>query len=363
MCGARAQDLDHEQVVKNAFIAALPTIIENYNDERQCQMYAYWYELTDVDGDNTPELALADYDLQYYSIFKYSNGEVKQIPVQPLNDENWRPVFYMVNDLKNLVYDNDPDITLRHRPIFAHDININANKFTASSDVWGYVNPDKFGIYDCMFFKPHIGTVKLVRANETPHNVQLTWSLTDATFTRKMFRGYASTQATPIVVPHAYLDTHNPLQFSRWLQGEEIRHPSPDIKTLISNVYGGRAIHDAQWVASCELGGRDYYNVVFEPEDGFILYAFVCVGEGEVQSVKNEWFEVEQDSKTIVETGETLDDIFFHGPQIMAIVGTPVGLELYVRWNSMEGIHYSIWREMGNEWITILDDYQYLIAF
>ena len=47
----------------------------------------------------------------------------------------------------------------------------------------------------------------------------------------------------------------------------------------------------------------------------------------------------------------------------MAMVATPAGLELYVRWNSLEGMHYSIWREMDQNWIQIQDDYQYLQAW
>ena len=44
----------------------------------------------------------------------------------------------------------------------------------------------------------------------------------------------------------------------------------------------------------------------------------------------------------------------------MAMIACDAGLELYVRWNSMEGIHYAIWREYEDQWITIQDDYQYL---
>ena len=90
---------------------------------------------------------------------------------------------------------------------------------------------------------------------------------------------------------------------------------------------------------------------------------FKKLAEGEVVSAYNDWVELnENDQYTL--SGEDYDkDMFIHAPQIMAMVAAPAGLELYVRWNSLEGIHYSIWREMDTEWIQIQDDYQYLQAY
>lgn len=358
-----AQRSVQDRVFKDAFLADLPTMIEIFNHEKPCHMYAYWYDMLDVDGDDTMELVLADFGKEYYSIFKYKDGDVREIPTQPLGEVNWKTVFWLANDL-NAENDGDTfDMTLKHRPVFAHDINIEANKFSASSEVWGYLNPTSFNSYDRMIFKPHIGTVKLARKKETGQGVTLTWALTDPALTKKMFRGYASTQAVPVVVPHAFLETHTPLQFSRWLNGEKIVRATTDAKKIISDFYGGRRIHEARWVASCEVNERSFYDVVFEPQDGYVLYAFVCLAEGEVVSVKNEWIAMADDSMTEIDTGESLDDIFFHGPQIMAMVACEQGLELYVRWNSMEGMHFAIWREYYNEWITIQDDYEYLVAY
>ncbi|MBR5101514.1 MAG: hypothetical protein IK092_00135, partial [Muribaculaceae bacterium] len=72
-----------------------------------------------------------------------------------------------------------------------------------------------------------------------------------------------------------------------------------------------------------------------------------------------------KDDNTMTEWGSMYDaeDVFFHAPQIMAMVACEAGLELYLRWNSYEGIHYAIWREMGSQWIAIQDDYEYLMAY
>ena len=47
----------------------------------------------------------------------------------------------------------------------------------------------------------------------------------------------------------------------------------------------------------------------------------------------------------------------------MAMWGSPAGLEIAVRWNSMEGTHYSILREYGAKMQLVYDDYQYLQAY
>lgn len=346
-----------ERIFKDAFAAEMDDMIEFFDHDKPCHMFAYWYDVTDVDGDGTLEMVLGDYAKEYYAIFKYVDGDVRFINPVPLQNVNWKPIFWAVSDLLSENYDNQLDITLRHRPIFAHDINISGNRYKASSEVWSYVNTSTLGGYDRMIFKPHVGEVRLAKKSETEKAVTATWSLKDPSKAKTMFRGYTYTLATPVIVPNAFLDTHNPLQFSRWLNGEKITHASSDAKAIISEYYGGRRIHEARWVASCPSNERTFYNVVFEPEDGKVLSALVCIAEGDVESVRNQWDDMEGND---LATGESLDDIFFHGPQIMAMIACDAGLELYVRWNSMEGIHYAIWREYEDQWITIQDDYQYL---
>ena len=89
----------------------------------------------------------------------------------------------------------------------------------------------------------------------------------------------------------------------------------------------------------------------------------VVLREGDVASVHNEWYELSKDNKLTDDGRDYTKELFFFAPQIMAMVATPSGLELYVRWNSLEGIHYSIWREIDSQWIQIQDDYQYLQAY
>ena len=91
--------------------------------------------------------------------------------------------------------------------------------------------------------------------------------------------------------------------------------------------------------------------------------SMVCLAEGEVVSTQNEWFELSKDNKFTDDGRDYSKELFFYAPQIMAMVATPPGLELYVRWNSLEGIHYSIWREMDSQWIQIQDDYEYIQAW
>ena len=102
--------------------------------------------------------------------------------------------------------------------------------------------------------------------------------------------------------------------------------------------------------------------VLFEPNDDMGLMSMVCLAEGEVVSVYNEWYILSNDNKiTLTHDGRQYSkEMFFYAPQIMAMVATPAGLELYVRWNSLEGINYSIWREIDSQWIQIQDDFQFL---
>lgn len=357
-----AQRSVQDKVFKDAYRAELSMMIEVFDHEKPCHYFAQFYSYTDIDGDGTCELLLTDAFKDDILTFKYVDGNVRQVPTGDASAAEWTPLFWFYVYMLDETGD-DADVTLRYRPIFADNIDIEKNRFKASSEVWSYVNPSTFNSYNRMIFKPHIGEVTLVGKKETGKGVTLTWALKDPSFTKKMFRGYASTQAVPILVPKAFLENHTLLQFTRWLNGEKIVRPTTDAKKIISDFYGGRRIHEARWVASCEINERSFYDVVFEPQDGYVLYAFVCLAEGEVVSVKNELIAMADDSMTEIDTGESLEDIFFHGPQIMAMVAADAGLELYVRWNSMEGMHYAIWRECVDQWITIQDDYQYLIAY
>lgn len=358
-----AQRSVQDKIFKNAYRHHLSTMVEIFDHEMPGQCYAEWFAYADIDGDVKCELLLADHNKERIMAFKYVGDDINQVPVGSTVDVEWERLFWFFFKMYDESEGDESDMTLCHRPLFAHNIDIDKNRFKASSEVWSYVAPERFDTYNRMIFKPHVGAVKLAKTMTTGQAVTLTFALINPANTKTMFRGYASTQATPILVPEAFLITHDPLQYSRWLNGEPIQYATPDAKRIISAFYGGRRIVEARHIANCEINERHFYNVVFAPQNGEVLNAFVCIAEGEVTSVMNRWYEMNQDSRNTLETGEDLTDIFFHGPQIMAMMSTPMGLELYVRWNSMEGIHYAIWREYWDQWITIQDDYEYLVAY
>ena len=357
-----AQRRVQNQVFADAFQADLASMIEIFDHESPCQMFAFWYAYADIDGDGTGEIVLSDFSRQYKSAFKYKDGDVRQVSAENLGEFDWKRLMWFFDD-EELKGDAMNDITLKHRPIFGDNIDIAANRFKVSTEVCSYVDPTKVASYNRMIFKPHVGEAKLVKTRETGKEVVYTFSLTDPAMTKKMFRGYASTQAAPIIVPQAFLNTHHPLQYSRWLHGEKEVKANRDTKKIISDYFGGRAIFDTRWLATCEVNERSFYYVVFQPEDGYVLTSLVCVAEGVVASVCNDWEEMVGGSATELTNGESPDDLLFHAPQIMAMMATDAGLELYTRWSSLEGIHYSIMREFMDQFVFVQDDYQSLVAF
>ena len=358
-----AQRSVQDRIFKDAYRHNLSYMVEFFDHEMPGQCYAEWYAYEDIDGDVTCELLLADHKKERVVAFKYEGDDVRQVPVGSTEGVDWKYLFWSFSEMYDESMLDESDVTLRYRPIFADNVDIAANKFKATSEVWSYVDPNKVNTYNRMIFKPHVGEVKLAGNKATGKEVVYTWALKDPSFTKKMFRGYASSQVSPIIVPKAFLENHNPLQYSRWLNGEPIQYANASEKKIISDFYAGRRIVEARRLASCEINERNFYEVVFAPHNGEVLSAFVCIAEGNVASVKNDWHKMDGNSRTTLETGEDLTDIFFHGPQIMAMVACEAGLELYVRWNSMEGMHYAIWREFWDQWITIQDDYEYLIAY
>ena len=341
----------------------LPSIIEIFNTNKSNDKLAYWYAFNDVDGDGINEFAVSDYRNEHTYTFKIVGKKLDQIRAIPTTDVNWQPLFNIYG-LEGR--DASLDITLKHRPLFLNDINIGKNRFTTDNGTWLTEGVDVGKMkrtYNRIVFKPHIGNAKFVREKATGKNALFTFALTDASMARKMFRGYADTQATPFIVPHAWLNDHTPLNFTRWLNGEKEKTGSPDVIQLINGFYGDQQVIATKWLASCPINERHFYQVLFAPRNGVGLVAMVCIAEGEVVSVYNDWQPL-QDGNKFTESGlDYSKEIFFYAPQIMAMVATPEGLELYVRWNSLEGMHYSIWREMDQNWIQIQDDYQYLQAF
>ena len=364
-CFMWAQRSVQDRVFADAFRAELSAMIEIFDHEMPCHMFAYWYAYVDVDGDGTGEIVLSDFGKEYKSAFKYKDGDVRQVSAENVEnlDINWRMLKWFFND-RELDANPQYDITLKHRPIFGDNIDIAANRFKVSTEVCSYVDPNKVSTYNRMIFKPHVGETKLVNTRETGKEVVYTFALTDPAMTKKMFRGYASTQASPIIVPKAFLETHTPLQYSRWLHGEKVVKASKDAREMISAYFGGRTIFDTQWLASCEVNERSFYYVVFnpQPEERHVLVSLVCIAEGEGVSVCNNWENLAAGSRTQLTNGESLNDLLFHAPQIMAMMATEAGLELYTRWPSIDGLHYSIMREYMDQFIYVQDDFENLVA-
>lgn len=358
MLGAQNLEVQNERVA-NAFAKHIDHIIASFDEHNTGQELAYQFALTDVDGDGINECVVADINM-LRCIFKVVGDDVHLISQEVGTDLNWMPISDVYTYLG---YDLSNDCTMKYRPLFAGEINIKKNRFTVPHDL-GYI-PENMNSksYNRMIFKPHVGNVHLVSTKGKGNETTRVYALDNAADAKKMFRGYSDNYAVPILVPAAFLKNHNPLQFTRWLQGEPQKTVSKDVRNLITTHYFGMKIREIRWLASCAVNERSFYEVVFEPKDGNLLMALVCIAEGEVVSARNAWYGMDENDPKYLAFGMGVDEVMYFAPEIMAMIAGETGLELYVRWPSLEGIHYSIWREVADQWITITDDYHYVMAY
>lgn len=336
----------------------LADYLENYNHEMPFQEHAYWYIVDDLDGDGQQETALANYDKT--RVVAYKNGQ--RMAQQPKIDRDWDVLLYYFfpenTNLKN-------DVTLKYRPLFIDDPKISKNRFTADNEIWYSSGVEYKDIknYNRLFFKHHVGEAKFVKEKATGKNNKFTYALTNAALTKKMFRGYTDYIAVPVAVPAAWLNDHKLLKYDRWLNGEKEVPVARDIVKIISDKFGGKRIIASKWLATCPDYELNVYIVLFEPVNHKGLMAVVCESEGEVTSSANFWYGLDETNK-FTDSGEEYNkELFFHAPRISAMVDTPAGMELYVSYPSLEGIHYSIWRELYDTWVQIQDDYRYIMAY
>ena len=199
----------------------LPSIIENFNTNKSNEKLAYWYAFADVNGDGTNEFLLTDYGKKDIKTYKIDNGNYKLISDNPKGDLSWEQLFYIYSVEGR---DKSLDITLKHRPLFLNNIQIAKNRFTTDNETWLTEGVDVGQMkrtYNRIIFKPHIGNAKFVSEKATGKNGLFTFALTDAAMAKKMFRGYSDYQAAPFIVPQAWLNDHNVLNYTRWLQGEK----------------------------------------------------------------------------------------------------------------------------------------------
>lgn len=359
---------------ESIYYAAFADVLRDANDLTSGAEMAYYYAIEDLDKDGVKELVFADINM-LRTVFKVVNGKVQIISPEYTIDKdkvNWKRVedFYV-----NIDADKSKDVTLRHHPMFAYDINIANNQFTVPGDATSDEAVMKRTKYDRMVFKPHVGNIHFVKAKNGSYDsdgtkIELgkcyTYALDDATMTKKMFRGYNKDQAVPIIVPSAWLKDHTPLQFSRYLQGEKKPAVGQKERKLIEEYYGNGSnykIRKIEWVATCQEKGRSFYNVIFQPYKGQVLVAFVCIEKGLVKSIHNNWWEQDKGFPNQTTIGPDINELFYFMPEIMVMTDGKAGFELYVRYHSLEGVHYDIWREVAGQWLTIQGAYHYIMAY
>lgn len=369
-----AQRAAKSSTEESLYYAAFADVLESTNDLVSGAEKAYYYAIEDLDNDGIKELVMADIN-KLKTVYKVVNGKVQIIsPNYTIDNDkvNWKRVedFYVYNDI-----DRSKDITLKHHPMFAYDINIAKNQFTVPGDVTSEEAVMKSTKYDRMVFKPHVGNIHFVKAQNGSYDSDgnkidlgkcYTYALDNAATTKKMFRGYNNDQAVPIIVPASWLNDHTPLQFSRYMTGEAKPKVSAKDRKLIERHYGNGTdykIRKIEWVATCQEKGRSFYNVIFQPYKGQVLVAFVCIEKGLVKSIHNNWWEQDKGFPNQTTIGPDINELFYFMPEIMVMTDGKAGFELYVRYHSLEGVHYDIWREVAGQWLTIQGAYHYIMAY
>lgn len=337
---------------------------------------AYMYfAKTDVDGDGIDDLIIstesrptAGRAFKAYSVGKnMAPVTVNTTVIDSLDhSELWSMTEYIANRWPLPA----GDITVHEPPIFISDMEKAKNEFIG----WRESNYPPGSKYTHMVFKPHVNEIRFAGDDrifssldgDTLWQSVREFKLKDPKVVAKMFRGYTDGNAVPVAVTRNFLTTHQPLQFSRWLSPEPVRTVDRSAMQIILAHYGMKySIMRSQWLATLptEVGNRDYYQVLLVgPKSA--LFATVCVAEGTVASA----YEYEDYSETGYKRDlsdlnmfeSDVDGLFSeHLPEIMCIMHTDQGLELYFRWTSMEGTHYSVVREVGTRMVLVVDDYHY----
>ena len=260
------------------------------------------------------------------------------------------------------------DITLKDRPLPVRSLSKSKNSFEVVIE--GDEDIPGIKAYNQMIFKPHKNNVRLANQNiikETDDDGNITknqkeyeFKLTSPSVVSKMFRGYEDVEASPWVVKSNFFNNHTLLQYSRWKDGEPIKKASKEVSKAISDYYGGWRIKDTRWLATTESGERSFYAVQFEIKGTEAMAAMVCLDLGEVASVWEFFGKVDPDAADGYQSIWFVDDegdFMEHAPEIHCIVETDEGMELYVRQYGGESVQYSILREMGKIWMTMLTDF------
>ena len=320
------------------------------------------YALEDLDGDGVEDLVLQSLDASVYRAYSTAR-DMKPIPVaDEVVGRILQTGFAPINTIFSVLAPKT-DYTLSQRPLLAV-ADQGKNEYVArilNGEESSY-RPMKE--YTNMVFKPHVGKVRHVKAEESVTDDQYYcyyhfFGLKDPSFSKKMFRGYADSEIMSVIVTDEFLTTHIPQQYSRWKSPEPIRRIGDGYKQVVEEFFG-RSVKRSQWLASLptEVSTRDFFLVSFATVGENVCSAFVCVAEGCVQSYLIIEGYLEGGEEVYYDSD--IDSLYSeHQPEIMAIMDGPMGLELYVRHNSMEGTHYSVWRELGMAWVEVIDEYYY----
>lgn len=369
-CAAFSQLSDEgNRVVKKH----LDELLDDSDDDRKVDLYAF----SDVDGDGVNELVLASYDLKRTTVYSVEKDKAHLEPM-PLTNEmvsvlkdqnktNYVQIFYLLSSLG--LDDNDHLKILA--PMFIYDADLVKNRFTfdiGKDDPIG-TRDDILPLYNKMVFKPHVGDVRYVGVLDCPkdyYDYSLLWKMKDPEFIKKEFRGYKGEEVSPILFKEGFDKTISLLNFSRWKKGEPVKAVSKDVKDIILRYYRTEKIAGIRYVADCPTNERSWYRVMFARKGDTGHYALVCIAEGDVASVWDEW-------DNLKEFGAGPNDLWYGGDlaefwgwkqtEFMAMWGSPKGLEIVVRWPSLEGYHYSIIREYGTKMVVAYEDYQYFGAY
>ncbi|MBO6250111.1 MAG: hypothetical protein J6N71_02035 [Muribaculaceae bacterium] len=320
------------------------------------------YVLTDLDGDEVDDLVLESLggevhraysvgrDMASLAVTGEKVGNIKQTM-------GFMPIHYMTEVIPM------PDYTLSQVPLMAA---ADVQKSEYIVKVEGEDNDDicPLSSYTQMVFKPHVNRVKMVKSELSVDEAQtmchyLFFKLADPSVSKKMFRGYKNEEIMSVIVTDEFLTTHIPQQYSRWKSPEPIVHIDAARRQAVQRFFG-RQVMRSQWLATCptEGGVREFYFVTFDTRNENVCSALVCLADGEVASFVIIEGYLESGEETYYNS--SVDDLYDeHLPEIMAIMDGPMGLELYVRYNSMEGTHYCVWREVGKAMISVIDQYLY----
>lgn len=302
-----------------------------------------------VDGeilDNCLCLSNCDEDLQL--VYKHTSRGVEVIGTYmgmavKQDRIDWQPIYKMGEWI------SPDDMTIRYSPMWATPIQTK-NVFRTCTDhpVGDATSRDR------MIFKPHVNPVKYNRTWQDMAGTHYEYKLTDPNAIKKMFRGYNDEQIMAIVVNKKFLETHTPLQFSRWLYGEpEItlsRKDNSYVWEQINKRYHNRPVVSTKWLAT--MGEMSVWLIVFKQQKNNALASIIVVKEGELESAFDDYAMIRPD-------GDRMDDgrpmhvwmAYDYGeycePEIMAIMlnSWDNSLEFYIRQGGSECNRYYILRE------------------